>query len=142
MRFVECQESYHRNLALGEFIDRPEQSRLLINLPWESIEATDKYTVVMKLKEPSLSALGAILDEPYHWILPREVIAQYGDYTDWRNVVGTGPFMLTDYAEGVSRTYTRNPDYWGSDEKYPGATAPAGTEPDSGCRIAQTRTTY
>ena len=111
--------TYQRNLALGEFTDRPEQSRVLINLPWESIEATDKYTVVMKLKEPSLSALGAILDEPYHWILPREVIEQYGDYTDWRNAVGTGPFMLTDYAEGVSRTYTRNPDYWGSDEKYP-----------------------
>ena len=74
--------TYQRNLALGEFTDRPEQSRQLINLPWESIEATDKYTVVMKLKEPSLSALGAILDEPYHWILPREVVEHYGDYAD------------------------------------------------------------
>ena len=34
-------------------------------------------------------------------------------------MVGTGPFMLTDYAEGVSKTFTRNPDYWGYDEKYP-----------------------
>ena len=27
--------------------------------------------------------------------------------------------MLTDYVEGVSITYTKNPDYWGFDEKYP-----------------------
>ena len=39
------------------------------------------------------------------WILPPEVIEQYGDYSDWRNVVGTGPFILTDYVEGVSKTY-------------------------------------
>ena len=111
--------TYQRNTAQGDFTARPEQSRLLINLPWESIEASDKYTVVMKLTKPSLSALRAIIDEPYHWILPPEVIEKYGDYTDWRNVVGTGPFMLTDYAEGVSRTYTKNPEYWGFDEKYP-----------------------
>ena len=44
---------------------------------------------------------------------------QYGDYSDWKNVVGTGPFILTDYVEGVSKTYAKNPDYWGYDEKYP-----------------------
>jgi peptide/nickel transport system substrate-binding protein len=27
--------------------------------------------------------------------------------------------MLTDVVEGVSMTFTRNPDYWGYDEKYP-----------------------
>ena len=27
--------------------------------------------------------------------------------------------MLTDVVEGVSMTFTRNPDYWGFDEKYP-----------------------
>ena len=111
--------TYQRNTAQGDFTARPEQSGLLITLPWESIEATDKYTVVMKLKEPSLSALGAIIDEHYNWILPPEVIERYGDYTDWKNVVGTGPLILTDYVEGVSITYTKNPDYWGYDEKYP-----------------------
>ena len=61
----------------------------------------------------------AIINEGLHQILPREVIEQYGDYTDWKNVVGTGPVMLTDYVEGVSKTWTKNPDYWGFDEKYP-----------------------
>ena len=27
--------------------------------------------------------------------------------------------MLTDWVEGTSMTHTRNPDYWGYDEKYP-----------------------
>ena len=38
---------------------------------------------------------------------------------DWRTLVGTGPFMLTDYVEGSSFSYIKNPDYWGYDEKFP-----------------------
>ena len=38
---------------------------------------------------------------------------------DWRNLVGTGPFMLSDVVEGTSFSLTKNPDYWGYDEKYP-----------------------
>ena len=111
--------TYQRDFVLGDFTERPQHTRAGIELPWESIEASDKYTVVMKLKEPRLDALEAIINEGLHWILPPEVIEKYGDYTDWKNVVGTGPIMLTDYVEGVSITYTKNPDYWGFDEKYP-----------------------
>ena len=111
--------TYQRMTARGDFTERPTISRAAIDLPWESIEASDKYTVVMRLTEPSIGALGAIINEGLHQILPPEVIEQYGDYTDWKNVVGTGPVMLTDYVEGVSKTWTRNPDYWGFDEKYP-----------------------
>ena len=111
--------TYQRNTAQGDFTERPAMTRAAADLPWESIEASDKYTVVMRLMEPSLGALEAILNEGMHWILPREVIEKYGDYKDWKNVVGTGPVMLTDYVEGVSKTWTKNPDYWGFDEKYP-----------------------
>ena len=31
---------------------------------------------------------------------------------DWRNAVGTGPFIFTDYVSGSSATFTRNPNYW------------------------------
>ena len=34
-------------------------------------------------------------------------------------MVGTGPFELTDFVDGSSFTYTKNPDYWGYDEKFP-----------------------
>ena len=111
--------SYQRNTAQGDFTERPTVTKTAFDLPWESIAASDKYTVVMRLTEPSIGALEAIINEGLHYILPREVIEQYGDYTDWKNVVGTGPVMLTDYVEGVSKTWTRNPDHWGFDEKYP-----------------------
>ena len=31
---------------------------------------------------------------------------------NWKNVNGTGPFMLTDFVQGNSNTYTKNPIYW------------------------------
>ena len=111
--------SYQRQTAQGDFTEPPVQAGPTFNLPWESIAATDEYTVVMKLTEPYLDALQPILGENQNWILPRDVIEHYGNYEDWKNVVGTGPLMLTDYAEGVSKTFTKNPDYWGYDEKYP-----------------------
>ena len=87
--------------------------------PYCRAGATDKWTLVIKLKEPSLPALGLILKGRHSYILGPEVIEQYGDVTDWRNVVGTGPFMFTDHVDGSSMTWTKNPDYWGFDEKYP-----------------------
>ena len=107
---------YRRHSGLLEF--KPEYTQLVFALPWESIEATDRYTVVFKLTEPRLNMARAILADNGAWILPREVIEQRGDYTDWRNVVGTGPFMLTEHVERVSMTRTRNPNYHGFDEKY------------------------
>ena len=31
---------------------------------------------------------------------------------NWKNVNGTGPFMLSDFVSGNSNTYVRNPIYW------------------------------
>lgn len=53
-------------------------------------------------------------------VFPTEVIAKYGNMQDWRNVVGTGPFMLTDFVPGSSATLVRNPNYWQSDLAGPG----------------------
>ncbi len=115
--------NFHRYLGLGDFTDAgPSQVgnlAALVSTPFESITATDKWTVVMKLKSISLGSPIAILRNGMAFILPPEVIEKYGDYKDWRNVVGTGPFMLTDFVEDSSVTYEKNPDYWGYDEKYP-----------------------
>ena len=115
-------------------------------LPWESVEATDKYTVVMKLKEPRLRALNLILDGWNAVIQPPEVIEQYGDMQDWRNIVGTGPYTITDFTKGSSITWTKNPNYWGYDEKYPENRLPyidtyrALLMPDMSTRLAALRT--
>ena len=51
-------------------------------------------------------------------ITPKEV-ADAGA-SNWKNVNGTGPFMLTDFVQGNSNTYSKNPIYWDK-EKIDGA---------------------
>ena len=115
--------NFHRMLGMGDFTEAGPSAfggaAPFVDAPWESITATDDSTVVMKLTEPHLPAPRLILVHWFAYIMPPEVIEQHGDVRDWRNLVGTGPFMLTDIVEAASLTYTKNPDYWGYDEKYP-----------------------
>ena len=97
----------------------PREAAAWYRCRWESVEATDERTLVMKLTEPRLIALGVILDWYSMAVHPREVIDEYGDMADWRTVVGTGPYMITDLVPQVSITWTRNPNHWRFDEKYP-----------------------
>ena len=114
--------NYHRVWGLGSGFTAPPETYTagaLVGIPVESVTATDKYTVAIKLKQPRLVALAPILIDWGAFIMPPEVIKQHGDVKDWRNLVGTGPFMLTDWVEGSSMTWEKNPDYWGYDEKFP-----------------------
>ena len=111
---------FHRVMGWGGGLTEPSPfAYLLKNVAFESITATDEYTVEFKLKEISLAALAGILDGSVSWIYPPDVIEEDGDATDWRRLVGTGPMMLTDWTEGSSITWEKSPDYWGYDEKYP-----------------------
>jgi peptide/nickel transport system substrate-binding protein len=66
------------------------------------------------LKTPVEPLLGWLWLAPGS-IFPTEVIQKYGDMHEWQNVVGTGPFMLTDYVENSSATLVRNNNYWDVD---------------------------
>ncbi|MGY4334753.1 ABC-type transport system substrate-binding protein [Bradyrhizobium sp. LB7.2] len=76
----------------------------------KDVRAEGKYTV-----EFEMSKFNAEWDYRfgygfYSGITPKEVVdAGAGD---WRNINGTGPFKLTDYVQGNSQTYEKNPDYW------------------------------
>ena len=100
--------NFHRMFGLGDFAEAGPSTYPgaagLVAVPLESVTATDDSTVVMKLKEPYLPALGFILLDVQAYIMPPEVIEQHGDVQDWRNVVGTGPFMLTEFVEESSFT--------------------------------------
>ena len=72
----------------------------------------------MTLSEPRLGWVSSVLIGAAH-VMPPEVIREHGDVKDWRTLVGTGPFMMTDWVDGSSQTWVRNPDYWGFDEKFP-----------------------
>ena len=114
--------NFHRMTGLGSgFTEKSPFATSISNLPIESITATDKYTVVFNLTKLNFSAFEDIYTESNEgaFVYPPEVIKQHGDAQDWRNLVGTGPYMLTDWVKGSSLTYTKNPNYWGYDEKFP-----------------------
>ena len=46
----------------------------------------------------------------YSAIVPRETANV--DAKNWRNVVGSGPFILDKYVQSNSQVYLKNPEYW------------------------------
>jgi peptide/nickel transport system substrate-binding protein len=80
----------------------------------ERVEAPDRYTVIFHFKE-----FNAEWDYRFAWgyhssIFPKEVMNAGGN--DWKNVNGTGPFMVADYLPGNSQTYVKNPIHWGKEK--------------------------
>src|SRR6058998_3462017 len=79
--------------------------------PVLSIDAVDRYTVRITLKEPYAPFLNHLANSTYTAILLREVEQKLGDFNRPEAVVGTGPFMLKSYDKGVRLVFERNPDY-------------------------------
>jgi peptide/nickel transport system substrate-binding protein len=84
-----------------DFIDR-----------WEVI---DKYTLIMHIKEWDADWRYRMSWGCYTAIQAPEQDKAPGGYNKWENACGTGPYMLTEYKDGHSQTYTNNPNYWDSE---------------------------
>ena len=110
---------YERIVGLSGEKSAESAGDLYNNLSVSSITAPDDFTLVVKLNKPDLRAQNALLLDFGTWIVPPEVVEQFGDMQDWRNVTGTGPYQLTDVVEGSSWTYTKNDNYWRNDPKFP-----------------------
>jgi len=79
------------------------------------ITALDKYTVEV-VSSPEETMGGAYFFATYVFVdTPKEVVDKYGDMGNWKNQVGAGPFILTDYVAGSSLTYARNDNYFMKD---------------------------
>ncbi len=86
-----------------------------------SIEKTGQWEVTIKTPvEPWTSFTWVVYGAGFLRQYPPEVVAKYGDVQDWRNSVGTGPFILLDFVPGSSLTFKKNPNYWGTDPVGPG----------------------
>jgi len=100
--------------SLNQAITRPRSYLAMMETKYaESITAPDKWTLIIKLPDEYFSQTLHFGD--FCSVYPPEVTQQYGDMTDWRNSVGTGPFILTDFVSGSSATLVKNPDYWEKD---------------------------
>ncbi len=85
------------------------------------ITTPDPYTVVIKTN-PEYMIIGdlfTILND-YACIFPKEAVEQFGNMNDWKNSVGTGPFMLTEYMRGSHAILSRNPTFWEKNPIGPG----------------------
>ncbi|MFC2016614.1 ABC transporter substrate-binding protein, partial [Chloroflexota bacterium] len=100
-------------------VPRPRAYMALTSQPgWEEVYATDDWTVVTKAPPGYLSFLTERMISLCN-IIPREVDDVYGGMREWRNVVGTGPYILTDYVPQSTATLTKNPNYWRNDPLHP-----------------------
>jgi peptide/nickel transport system substrate-binding protein len=79
------------------------------------MEAPDKYTVVIDMSEWCADWPYRIAWGYYDAIQAPEQEKAPGGANRWENATGTGPFMITEYKDGHSQTYTKNPNYWDSD---------------------------
>jgi len=94
-------------------IDSPTMGVAVSPELWEwidSVTATDKYTVTLELNGIYVDWAMLLGWGAYTPMIPPELIEAGID--DWRNAVGTGPFMLTDYLSGSYFEFDRNPNYW------------------------------
>ena len=114
---------YDRLLGIGDGFTVPNA---VINITayqqLASVTATDNFTVVFTWKianpvfitetvQAGTSSSGCI-ENP-------EAVQQWGNLQNWHNAIGTGPFILTDFVDGISATLEKNPNYWGYDQRYP-----------------------
>lgn len=88
---------------------------------WYQSEITctkiDKYTVRFDSPDPNTEIV--MLGFTNFVVGAPEVAEQYGDMTNWRTVIGTGPYTVTDVVPDSSVTFTRNPNYWAYDPLHP-----------------------
>jgi ABC-type transport system substrate-binding protein len=139
---------YDRFLGTGSGFTEPSAMDYARIKVIEKCTATDEYTAVITFTEPSvLNAELITAQDGYNSIEPREVIEQYGDMSDWRNAVGTGPWIVDDVIATSSIKFVRNPDYWGYDERHPDNKLPYADSltvvniPDVSTRLAALRFT-
>ena len=84
--------------------------------PVDRVEVVDRYSVKFLLKEPFVWLVNVLANPTGTWIIPREVVEQYGDLKKAEHAIGTGPFLLERYEPNVKTTFKRNPDYFRKDE--------------------------
>jgi peptide/nickel transport system substrate-binding protein len=113
--------TFHRQLGLGSGFTKLSPVVNAGNYALiESITATDKNTLVFKLKAPSLDMYYNLIDAHNTvQVVAREAVEKWGGIDDWKYQIGSGAYMMDDYVYGASLTVKRNPNYWGYDSLYP-----------------------
>lgn len=95
--------------ALNRWKDSPKIPKGKTEV-FESFAAVDNYTLKVKMKYFDSDWLNRIGWSMLTHLYPPELV-QAG-IADWKNQIGTGPFMLTEFVKGSQLVYEHNPIYW------------------------------
>ncbi len=82
----------------------------------KGIEALNDSTLRLRLEDPFPPFLG-LLTMKYCSVVPREVVERIGKERFGRDPVGTGPFQVHKWEEGVKLIMARNPHYFETDQQ-------------------------
>jgi len=114
--------TYDRNLGLGDGFTK-------ISPYWSSdphsyiisITALDKWTVAFTWGGMNPESIAEDMQQAslVNMVIPSELVTTYGNLNNWHNQVGSSPFILNDWVDSTAMTLTANPNYWGTDERYP-----------------------
>jgi oligopeptide transport system substrate-binding protein len=86
--------------------------RLDYDTPIPGLQALDRYTLRIRLKEPDYILQGYMSHQAMAAVA-REVVEAYGDASGWAmaNPVGTGPYRLKEWRRGQRIVLEANPGY-------------------------------
>ncbi|MEK7354489.1 MAG: ABC transporter substrate-binding protein, partial [Chloroflexota bacterium] len=85
------------------------------------VEKTGPWEITMTTPVQPITAQWWVIEGGGYAVLhPKQVVEKYGNVNNWRNTVGTGPWMLIDYVPGSQAVYKRNPNYWDKNPFEPG----------------------
>ena len=114
---------FNRMYGLGNGYTEPSPARTGVAAFKElaSITCPDKYTVVFNWKTGNRELIIDALMEVGTTLCIEcpDVVKKYGNTQDWHHAIGTGPFILKDFAADNHAYLDKNPNYWGHDERYP-----------------------
>jgi peptide/nickel transport system substrate-binding protein len=82
----------------------------------ESVKATNDKTVVVKLEHPVAAFLYNLAIFPAFIVDKSKLEAEGPAY--WKHPVGTGPFMVKEFATGSHITFEKNPNYFEKGKPY------------------------
>ena len=81
----------------------------------DSVEVVDDYTVIFYLNTTDEVSVNDFICAFVGICGPEWDELTDEQKTDWRYASGTGPFIMSDFVNDNTATFTANPNYWGTD---------------------------
>jgi ABC-type transport system substrate-binding protein len=129
---------YDRMLGLGDGFTTldPYYAGNANWLSLQSIVPTGNFTVTFNWKQGTspveilsvMQAAGADNSIMAPEAIQADTTASTPYIVNWNQAIGTGPFILKDFVDSSSATYVANPNYWGTDLRWPQNKLPYVTE--------------